>query len=100
MDDSKKHPPAVGEAIHLPEEMRRGVFANQLIIAHSREEFVLDYVFRHSIGGNVVVSRVILTPEHAKRMLKALQENLQNYERSFGVIQDTPAAPPPPASRH
>jgi len=100
MDETKKPDTASPEAIHLPEEVRRGVFANQVIISHSPEEFVLDYVFRHSIGGNVIVSRVILTPDHAKRLLKALTENVQIYERNHGPIKEPTAAPPPPVSRH
>ncbi len=100
MDESKKPGNVAAEPIHLPEDTRRGVFANQVIISHSPEEFVLDYVFRHSIGGNVVVSRVILTPDHAKRLLKTLQENIQIYERNHGAIKEPGTAPPPPASRH
>lgn len=100
-DESKSAPPAHQEQIQLSDDMRKGVFANQVIISHSPEEFVLDYVFRHAIGGNVVVSRVILTPEHSKRLAKALMENIQNYERVHGPIKEPVGAPPqPPGSTH
>lgn len=83
--------------IELPEELAEGTYANLAVIAHSQTEFVLDFI---RIVPNVpkakVKSRVILTPQHAKRMLKALQENIRRFEDQHGHIQEmnTPNIPP------
>ena len=73
--------------IDLPEEIAEGVYSNLAIITHSSSEFVVDFV---RIVPNApkakVKSRVILTPEHAKRLLGALADNVQKYERQFGPI--------------
>ena len=73
--------------IDLPEEIAEGVYSNLAIITHSSSEFVVDFV---RIVPNApkarVKSRVILTPEHAKRLLAALADNVQKYERQFGAI--------------
>lgn len=85
--------------IELPEELSEGTYANLAVIAHSQTEFVLDFI---RIVPNVpkakVKSRVILTPQHAKRMLKALQENIRRFEDQHGHIQETNTPPIPPTS--
>ena len=74
-------------SIDLPEDIAEGVYSNLAIITHSSSEFVVDFV---RIVPNApkarVKSRVILTPEHAKRLLAALADNVQKYERQFGAI--------------
>ncbi len=73
--------------IEIAPEMARGVYSNFAIISHSRAEFVLDLAA--SLPGAPkaqVVSRVILAPEHAKRLLMALQENVMRYEKEHGPI--------------
>jgi hypothetical protein len=81
----KKHPQI---SIDLTGE---GVYSNLAIITHSPAEFVVDFV---SIMPNVpkakVKSRIILTPQNAKRLLKALSENVSRYEAQYGVIKDSP----------
>ena len=73
--------------IELPEDIAEGVYSNLAIIAHSNSEFVVDFV---RIVPNApkakVKSRVVLTPEHAKRLLNALAENIKKYENQFGTI--------------
>ena len=74
--------------INLSPEVAEGVYANLAIIAHSSSEFVLDFVrMMPGIKQANVKSRIILTPEHAKKLLFALQENVNKYENNFGKIK-------------
>ena len=69
--------------IELTEEVAQGIYSNLAIITHSSSEFVVDFVrVMPGIPKANVKSRVILTPEHAKRLLLALQENIQKYRGS------------------
>lgn len=73
--------------IEISEEVAEGVYSNMAIISHSSSEFVLDFVrIMPNAPKARVKSRVILTPEHAKRLLIALQDNLQKYEQQFGPV--------------
>ncbi len=66
--------------IQLSEEVAQGTYSNLAIITHSTSEFILDFVrMMPGIPKADVKSRIILTPEHAKRLLMALQENIQNF---------------------
>lgn len=67
------------------DEVSRGHFSNNLLIAHSAEEFVLDWIL-NSPSGMHLVSRVIVTPGHMKRIVGALTENLRRYEKEFGPV--------------
>ncbi|TAF32688.1 MAG: DUF3467 domain-containing protein [Cytophagales bacterium] len=74
--------------IELSEEVAEGVYANMAVVAHSHSDFILDFVrIMPGLPRAKVKSRIILTPEHAKRLLKALQDNVDKYEASFGRIQ-------------
>ena len=74
--------------IELSEEMAQGVYSNLVAINHSPTEFVLDFIqMMPGVPKAKVQSRVILTPEHAKRLLKALGENVARYEQNFGNVQ-------------
>ena len=91
-DDKKKNKQPQNQlSIDLPEDIAEGTYANLAIITHSSSEFVVDFV---RIVPNApkakVKSRVILTPEHAKRLLAALADNVQKYERQFGAITQGP----------
>jgi hypothetical protein len=83
--------------IELSEEIAEGEYANLALIAHSTSEFVVDFIrMMPGIPKAKVKSRIILTPEHAKRLLSALEENIQRFEQSYGPIklhQETPAYP-------
>jgi len=73
--------------ISISPEVAEGKYANLAIVAHSSSEFVLDFV--RVLPGTPqanVASRVILSPEHAKRLLGALQDNIDKYEKQFGTI--------------
>jgi hypothetical protein len=83
--------------IELSEEMAEGVYANLAMIAHSNTEFVIDFIrLMPGVPKAKVKSRVILTPEHALRLLTALQENISKYEDNFGSIRETSEAMPFP----
>lgn len=75
-------------SINLPADIAEGTYANLAIIAHSGSEFVLDFVgMLPGLKQANVKSRIILTPEHAKKLLFALQENVAKYETQFGKIK-------------
>ncbi len=75
--------------IELDEETAQGVYANLAIINHSASEFVLDFVnVMPGLQKSKVRSRVILNPQHTKRLLKALQENVARFEAQHGSVSD------------
>jgi Protein of unknown function (DUF3467) len=83
--------------IELSEEMAEGVYANLAMIAHSNSEFVIDFIrLMPGVPKAKVKSRVILTPEHAQRLLVALQDNIRKYEENFGDIRQMTDALPFP----
>lgn len=80
--------------IELSEEVAEGVYANLAMIAHSNSEFVIDFIrLMPGVPKAKVKSRIVVTPEHAKRLLNALKENVQKYEDTFGEIKKTDEAP-------
>ena len=80
--------------VKLPEHIQSGVYSNQMVVSHTREEFLLDFVNLFPPAG-VVNARVIVSPGHLKRMIRALQENLGRYENVHGPVIE--AEEPPPA---
>lgn len=83
--------------IELPEEVAEGVYSNLAIISHSNSEFVVDFIrMVPNVPKAKVKSRIILTPQHAKRLMKALGDNLQKFESQFGPIgeSESPNLPP------
>ncbi|MEQ9297953.1 MAG: DUF3467 domain-containing protein [Cyclobacteriaceae bacterium] len=80
--------------IELPEEIAEGVYANLAMIAHSNSEFVVDFIrLMPGVPKAKVKSRVVLTPEHAKRLLQALEDNVNKYEDTFGPIKQVDESP-------
>jgi hypothetical protein len=76
--------------IELPEEVAEGTYSNLAIIAHSHTEFIVDFIrLVPNVPKAKVKSRIILTPEHAKRLMKALGDNIDKYEKQFGPIGET-----------
>lgn len=76
--------------IELTDEVAEGIYSNLAIITHSRSEFVIDFVkMLPGIPKAKVKSRIILTPQHTKRLLKALQENIKKFESMHGNIVDS-----------
>ena len=80
--------------VQIPPHVQGGVYANQMIVTHSREEFVMDFILATPPVG-VVNARVIVSPAHAKRILNALAENIARYEAAFGEIDASADASPP-----
>lgn len=74
--------------IKLPDDMAGGVYANNMVVTHTREEFVLDFLAVFHPKAGVVASRVVLSPGHLKRVVRALSENLARYEAQHGVLQE------------
>ncbi len=94
MAESKKNQNKLN--IELPEEIAEGVYSNLAIISNSQSEFVVDFVrMVPNVPKAKVKSRIILTPQHAKRLLRALADNVKRYEAQFGNI-DEPEQPPFP----
>lgn len=75
--------------IELPEEEASGTYANLVMISHSPSEFILDFIsVMPGAPKAKVVKRMVLTPDHAKRLVNALSENIQRYENENGKISD------------
>jgi len=72
--------------ITMPIEIQAGKYANQMVVAHTQEEFVLDFILATPPAG-VVNARVLVSPAHAKRIATALMENVTKYEAQFGEIK-------------
>ena len=76
--------------IELSEDKEEGVYANLAMIAHSSSEFVIDFIrLMPGVPKAKVKSRIVITPEHAKRLLLALQDNINKYEDTFGELKQT-----------
>ena len=76
-------------SIELKEDIAQGTYSNLAIITHSSSEFVIDFVrIMPGMPKANVKSRIILTPEHAKRLLLALKDNLSKFESVHGPIKD------------
>jgi hypothetical protein len=92
-----KQPPQQGQInIELDEATAEGIYSNLAIINHSASEFVLDFVcIMPGTPKARVKSRIVLTPQHAKRLLKAMGENIHRYEAANGEIKDTEQPPIP-----
>ena len=72
--------------ISLPNEVKGGVYAKNMVVAHTREEFVLDFLMVIPPEGTVN-ARVIVSPGHVKRIFEALRDNISKYEKNFGTIK-------------
>jgi hypothetical protein len=74
--------------IELSDEVAEGIYSNLAMIAHSNTEFVIDFIrLMPGVPKAKVKARVVVTPEHAKRLFLALQDNIRKYEESFGTIK-------------
>lgn len=97
MEDKKQKSQQIN--IELNEEVAQGTYSNLAVITHSSSEFVIDFVrIMPGIPKANVKSRIILTPEHAKRLLMALQDNVKKFEALNGTIKvksgSDPSMPP------
>ena len=85
MDDSKK-PSSQKIQIQAKEETSMGRFSNSMFIAHGPEEFIIDWLLNSPTGAHLV-SRIIVSPGHVKRIISALTDNLKRYEEKYGEIK-------------
>ena len=90
MADQKNNTPKKPSLnIELDADVAQGIYSNLAIINHSQSEFVVDFVsIMPGVPKSKVKSRIVLTPQHAKRFLKALNENVSRFEKQNGTIQD------------
>jgi len=80
--------------IELSEEVAEGIYSNLAIITHSHSEFALDFIkVMPGMPKAKVKARIILTPQHAKRLMKALKDNIGKFEDVHGNIKDTEVPP-------
>src|SRR6185369_13361044 len=83
--------------IELSEEIAEGTYSNLAIITHSPSEFVIDFIkIMPGVPKAKVKSRIVLTPQHAKRLMTALSENISKFESVHGAIKDTEMPTPIP----
>jgi hypothetical protein len=78
--------------VKITDQDLKGVYANQAVVASNREEFQINFMnidLTAALG--IVVSKVILSPGHMKRMIAAMQENMKNYEKNFGEVREAEA---------
>lgn len=96
MSDDQNKPKKAQINIELDEQIAEGTYSNLAIINHSVSEFVVDFVnIMPGAPKSKVKSRIILTPQHAKRFLKALGENVNRFENMHGEIKDYEQPPIP-----
>lgn len=74
--------------VRFPEKVMGGVYANHMIVLHTKEEFIMDFIMASPPAGTVT-ARVITSPGHTKRIINALQENVKKYEEKFGEIVES-----------
>jgi hypothetical protein len=82
-DNSPRSTPQV--QINASDEVARGRYTNNMLVTHTREEFILDFLLT-APNGTQLVSRVLVSPGHMKRVLAALADNMQKYEANFGEV--------------
>lgn len=86
MEEEKKKENQIN--VELSEDVADGIYSNLAIITHSNSEFIVDFIkIMPGVNRARVKSRIILTPQHAKRLLRALQDNIQKFEAQFGHIR-------------
>ena len=87
MAEEKKKPQL---SIELPEDVAEGIYSNLAVISHSHSEFVIDFLrLMPNVPKAKVKSRVVITPQHAKRLLQALSDNVTKYEQQHGPIGES-----------
>lgn len=80
--------------IELSEEVAEGEYVNLAMIAHSNSEFVIDFIkMMPGVPKAKVKSRIVITPEHAKRLFSALKDNIEKYEAAFGTVKQSDEVP-------
>lgn len=76
--------------LEVDKDTAQGRYANVAVIAHTKDEFILDFALAYPGQSPLVTSRIITSPQHAKALLRSLEDNLQRYEARFGKIAEPP----------
>ena len=87
MADEQKRSGSPQIQIVTGDEMSRGRYSNNMVVVHSPEEFIMDWLL-NSHGGTHLVARIIISPGHMKRVIGALTDNLQKYEQKYGTARE------------
>ena len=96
MDNNKNNPQEGQINIELDEQVADGTYSNLAIINHSVSEFIVDFInIMPGVPKAKVKSRIILTPQHAKRLTQALADNVRKFEQQHGEIKDYEQPPIP-----
>ncbi|MFH1171173.1 MAG: DUF3467 domain-containing protein [bacterium] len=78
--------------IKITDDILKGAISNMMAVSHTKEEFVIDFMNIYPAQGQgIVTARVVVTPGHIKRIVNALTENVQRYEKQFGKIEESSA---------
>lgn len=91
MNDHQKPGSTQQVQIGTEDALSRGRYSNSMIVSHGDEEFIIDWLL-NSPNGVHLVSRIIVTPAHVKRIIDALKENLDNYEKQLGCAREIKAS--------
>ena len=93
-DEPPATPPKL--QVQIDDDVSQGVYSNLVLLNHTENEFVLDFAFIQPTNGRAKVrARVVSSPRHTKRLLLALQKNLERYEERFGRVELSPEEDPP-----
>ena len=79
--------------LELDKETSKGNYSNMAVIAHTKDEFIMDFALAYPGQAPQVTSRIITSPQHAKAFLKSLEDNLRRYEARFGQLPEGPKRP-------
>jgi len=95
-DETPTAPPGNSKLqVQIDEDVAQGVYSNLVLLNHTENEFVLDFAFIQPSNGRAKVrARVVSSPRHTKRLLMALQKNLERYEERFGRVELSPEEEP------
>ena len=94
--NEQQREPGVNIQIKADEKDLVGNYANLAQISHRHDEFTLSFFYIYpNVPQGKLLYNVVLSPSHAKRLLRAMQENIERYERLFGAIREEPAMPEP-----
>ncbi len=85
MSDEPNRPGPGSVQISTGDELSRGRYSNNMLVGHTREEFIIDWLLT-APSGNHLVSRVVVSPGHMKRIVAALADNLRKYEAHHGEV--------------
>lgn len=100
MNDKETNPQQQEVQVQIPADVQRGCYANNMVVAHTQEEFVLDFIMATPPVG-IVNARVVVSPSHAKRIAHALLDNVAKYEARHGQIKEVePVGMPVKATTH